>query len=80
MNRAIAVAELDGPEAGLAPLDSLELDDYRYLAWIKRHATSVSFARSNGGANAAHPASGTAGTWCLRRPMLHVQRLISPPG
>ena len=30
MNRAIAVAELDGPEAGLALLDHLELDDYRY--------------------------------------------------
>jgi len=30
MNRAIAVAELEGPEAGLALLDPLELDDYRY--------------------------------------------------
>jgi RNA polymerase sigma-70 factor, ECF subfamily len=30
MNRAIAVAELEGPEAGLALLDRLELDDYRY--------------------------------------------------
>ena len=30
MNRAIAVAEVDGPEAALALLDSLELDDYRY--------------------------------------------------
>ena len=30
MNRAIAVAELEGPEAGLALLDQLELDDYRY--------------------------------------------------
>ena len=30
MNRAIAVAELEGPEAGLALLDRLALDDYRY--------------------------------------------------
>jgi RNA polymerase sigma-70 factor, ECF subfamily len=31
LNRAIAVAELDGPEAGLAILDGLELDQYRYF-------------------------------------------------
>jgi RNA polymerase sigma-70 factor, ECF subfamily len=31
LNRAIAVAELDGPEAGLAVLDALELDHYRYF-------------------------------------------------
>ena len=31
LNRAIAVAELDGPEAGLGILDGLELDDYRYF-------------------------------------------------
>jgi RNA polymerase sigma-70 factor (ECF subfamily) len=30
LNRAVAVAELDGPEAGLAVLDSLELNHYRY--------------------------------------------------
>jgi RNA polymerase sigma-70 factor (ECF subfamily) len=30
MNRAIAVAELDGPAAGLSLLDGLELDEYRY--------------------------------------------------
>ena len=30
MNRAIAIAELEGPEAGLALLDRLALDDYRY--------------------------------------------------
>ena len=30
MNRAIVVAELEGPQAGLALLDTLELDDYRY--------------------------------------------------
>jgi RNA polymerase sigma-70 factor, ECF subfamily len=31
LNRAIAVAELDGPEVGLAILDGLELDHYRYF-------------------------------------------------
>jgi RNA polymerase sigma-70 factor (ECF subfamily) len=31
LNRAIAVAELDGPEAGLAVLDGLELEHYRYF-------------------------------------------------
>ena len=31
LNRAIAVAELDGPEAGLAILDRLDLDHYRYF-------------------------------------------------
>ena len=31
LNRAIAVAEVDGPEAGLEILDGLELEDYRYL-------------------------------------------------
>ena len=31
LNRAIAVAELDGPGAGLAILDGLELDHYRYF-------------------------------------------------
>lgn len=31
LNRAVAVAELDGPEAGLAILDGLQLDHYRYF-------------------------------------------------
>ena len=31
LNRAIALAELEGPEAGLAVLDRLELDHYRYF-------------------------------------------------
>ena len=34
LSRAVAVAEADGPEAGLAIVERLELDDYRYL-----HAT-----------------------------------------
>jgi RNA polymerase sigma-70 factor, ECF subfamily len=40
MNRAIAVAELEGPEAGLAVLDGLELDGYRYY-----HSTRADLLR-----------------------------------
>ena len=43
MNRAIAVAELEGPEAGLALLDHLELDDYRYY-----HSTRADLLRRLG--------------------------------
>ena len=31
LNRAVAVAEADGPEAGLRIVDELDLEDYRYL-------------------------------------------------
>ena len=31
MNRAVAVADADGPEAGLLIADQLALGDYRYL-------------------------------------------------
>ncbi|MEP7033741.1 MAG: tetratricopeptide repeat protein, partial [Actinomycetota bacterium] len=31
LNRAVAVAEAQGPEAGLDIVDRLDLDDYRYL-------------------------------------------------
>jgi RNA polymerase sigma-70 factor (ECF subfamily) len=40
MNRAIAVAEVEGPEAALALLDDLELDDYRYY-----HSTRADLLR-----------------------------------
>jgi RNA polymerase sigma-70 factor (ECF subfamily) len=43
MNRAIAIAELEGPEAGLALLDRLELDDYRYY-----HSTRAELLRRLG--------------------------------
>ena len=43
MNRAIAVAELAGPEAALAILEPLELDDYRYY-----HSTLADFLRRLG--------------------------------
>jgi RNA polymerase sigma-70 factor, ECF subfamily len=43
MNRAIAVAELDGPEAGLDLLERLELEDYRYY-----HSTRADLLRRLG--------------------------------
>jgi RNA polymerase sigma-70 factor (ECF subfamily) len=43
MNRAIATAELEGPEAGLALLDGLALDDYRYY-----HSTRADLLRRLG--------------------------------
>jgi RNA polymerase sigma-70 factor (ECF subfamily) len=43
MNRAIAIAELEGPGAGLALLDGLELDDYRYY-----HSTRADLLRRLG--------------------------------
>ena len=43
LSRAVAVAEADGPQAGLAIVDSLELDDYHYL-----HATRGELLRRLG--------------------------------
>jgi RNA polymerase sigma-70 factor, ECF subfamily len=43
LNRAIAVAELDGPQAGLAVLDGLPLDHYRYY-----HSTRADLLRRAG--------------------------------
>jgi RNA polymerase sigma-70 factor, ECF subfamily len=43
MNRAIAVAELEGPQAALALLDHLELDEYRYY-----HSTRANLLRRDG--------------------------------
>jgi RNA polymerase sigma-70 factor (ECF subfamily) len=43
LNRAIAVAELDGPDAGLSILDQLDLDRYRYY-----HSTRADLLRRNG--------------------------------
>jgi RNA polymerase sigma-70 factor (ECF subfamily) len=51
MNRAIAVAEIDGPEAGLSILDVLDLDDYRYL-----HSTRAALLRRAGRDGEAHAA------------------------
>jgi RNA polymerase sigma-70 factor, ECF subfamily len=43
MNRAVAVAELEGPEAGLAILDRLDLGHYRYF-----HSTRAALLRRAG--------------------------------
>jgi RNA polymerase sigma-70 factor, ECF subfamily len=43
MNRAVAVAELEGPKAALTLLDRLELDDYRYY-----HSTRADLLRRLG--------------------------------
>jgi RNA polymerase sigma-70 factor (ECF subfamily) len=51
MNRAIAVAEIDGPEAGLAILDRLDLDHYRYF-----HSTRAELLRRAGRDSEAHHA------------------------
>ena len=51
MNRAIAVAEIDGPEAGLAILDRLDLDHYRYF-----HSTRADLLRRAGQRSEAHHA------------------------
>jgi RNA polymerase sigma-70 factor (ECF subfamily) len=51
LNRAIAIAEVDGPEAGLRILDHLSLDDYRYL-----HSTRAELLRRLGRTGAARDA------------------------
>jgi RNA polymerase sigma-70 factor, ECF subfamily len=51
LNRAVAVAEVEGPEAALALVDSLDLDDYRYL-----HSTRGELLRRLGRLDEAHDA------------------------
>ncbi|HEU5025566.1 MAG TPA: sigma-70 family RNA polymerase sigma factor [Spirillospora sp.] len=51
MNRAVAVAEIDGPEAGLAVLDRLDLGHYRYF-----HSTRAELLRRAGRDGEAHRA------------------------
>ena len=55
MNRAIAVAELEGPEPALALLDGLDLDDYRYY-----HSTRADLLRRLGRDDQARVAYGRA--------------------
>jgi RNA polymerase sigma-70 factor, ECF subfamily len=43
LNRAIAIAEAEGPEAGLRIVDQLGLDDFRYL-----HSTRAELLRRLG--------------------------------
>jgi RNA polymerase sigma-70 factor (ECF subfamily) len=51
LNRAVALAEAQGPEAGLAIVDGLHLDDYRYL-----HATRGELLRRLGRTDEARAA------------------------
>jgi RNA polymerase sigma-70 factor, ECF subfamily len=51
LNRAIAVAEADGPAAGLALVDRLDLDGYQYF-----HSTRADFLRRLGRADEAREA------------------------
>jgi RNA polymerase sigma-70 factor, ECF subfamily len=51
LNRAIAVAEVDGAEAGLALVDQLELDGYQYF-----HSTRADLLRRLGRADEARTA------------------------
>lgn len=51
LNRAIAVAETDGPAAGLRIVDALGLDDFRYL-----HSTRAELLRRLGRADGARAA------------------------
>ena len=55
MNRAIAVAEIDGPEAALELIDHLPLDGYRYF-----HSTRADFLRRLGRLTEARIAYGRA--------------------
>jgi RNA polymerase sigma-70 factor (ECF subfamily) len=55
LTRAVAVAEADGPEAGLAIVDGLALEDYHYL-----HATRGELLRRLGRADEARDAYGRA--------------------
>jgi RNA polymerase sigma-70 factor (ECF subfamily) len=43
LNRAVAVAEVDGPQAALAVVDALDLDGYRYF-----HSTRAELLRRIG--------------------------------
>ena len=51
LNRAVAVAEAEGPEAGLRIVDRLALDDYRYL-----HSTRAELLRRLGRTDEARAA------------------------
>ncbi|MEZ0234952.1 MAG: RNA polymerase sigma factor [Actinomycetota bacterium] len=51
LSRAVAVAEVEGPDAGLAIVDGLELDGYRYL-----HSTRAELLRRLGRATEARGA------------------------
>jgi RNA polymerase sigma-70 factor (ECF subfamily) len=51
LNRAVAVAEVEGPEAALRIVDGLALDDYQYL-----HSTRADLLRRLGRVDEARAA------------------------
>ena len=51
LNRAVAVAEVEGPEAALEIVDALALDDYQYL-----HSTRADLLRRLGRTDEARAA------------------------
>jgi RNA polymerase sigma-70 factor (ECF subfamily) len=55
LNRAVAVAEADGPDAGLALIDAIDLDEYQYL-----HSARADLLRRLGRAEEAREAYGRA--------------------
>jgi RNA polymerase sigma-70 factor (ECF subfamily) len=79
LNRAIAVAELDGPEAGLTMLDGLELDHYRYF-----HSARAELLRRAGrddeAADAYRRALDLAQTDAERQSLQNQLARLRPPG
>ena len=71
MNRAIAVAQIDGPEAGVAILDRLDLDHYRYF-----HSTRADYGAAP--TATTRPTTPTAARSTSRRPSQNSASL--PPG
>jgi RNA polymerase sigma-70 factor (ECF subfamily) len=55
LNRAVAIAEVDGPEAALAIVDTLPLHDYQYL-----YSTRAELLRRLGRVDEARAAYGRA--------------------
>ena len=55
LNRAVAIAEADGPGGGAGAVDALPLDDYRYL-----HSARAEMLRRLGRADEARAAYGRA--------------------
>ena len=63
LSRAVAVAEADGPAAGLAIVDDLGLDDYHYL-----HATRGELLRRLGQTGEARAAYHGRSSWSTTTP------------
>ena len=64
LNRAVAIAESEGPEAGLAAIEGLDLDGYHYLHCHPRRAAATAGPR-RGGARGLRSARSS---WCAPSP------------